>query len=198
MKADAIPNAAYAVIDYLETDGKQSINTGFVPGAAASCTVDMAPSDVGSSTKPADQNYFFASRTTTMGSHTSAQSALRVTKNASDALYLFGSTVLVNTMFRGKFYSCKITDAGEAVRDLVPCVRLSDGTLGVYDLSGTSENPFYGNVGTADFPNAAEAWAGAEPRREMGPRDIASALRPGGGGDGPGQRFREGLSRGAS
>ena len=57
----------------------------------------------------------------------------------------------------GRIYSFRITDldADKAIRDLVPCVRLSDGAVGFYDVSDHSNDaayvPFYTNKGTGAF-----------------------------------------------
>lgn len=57
----------------------------------------------------------------------------------------------------GRIYSLRITDldADKAIRDLVPCVRLSDGAVGFYDVSDHSDDvayvPFYANKGTGAF-----------------------------------------------
>lgn len=54
-----------------------------------------------------------------------------------------------------KLYSFKVEAAdGTVQRDFVPCVRDADGEVGLYDLSGKSENPFYANyqkTGTEAF-----------------------------------------------
>ena len=46
-----------------------------------------------------------------------------------------------------RLYSLKITEGETVVRDFVPCVRNSDGAIGLYDLSGCSAEPFYANAG---------------------------------------------------
>lgn len=82
-----------------------------------------------------------------------------MTSPTLDHLVLFGSPYFYRSggsdvCFRGKFYSCQVTEDGESVRDLVPCIRLSDGVLGVYDLQGKS---FYGEINEHSFPGEATA-----------------------------------------
>lgn len=52
-----------------------------------------------------------------------------------------------------KYYSCKIWNAGELVKDLIPAKRNSDGTIGMYDKV---TNAFYTNVGSGSFTAGPE------------------------------------------
>ena len=47
-----------------------------------------------------------------------------------------------------QLYSCKIYDGDELIRDFVPCYRIADGVIGLYDLVGEQ---FYTNGGTGVF-----------------------------------------------
>ena len=53
----------------------------------------------------------------------------------------------------GKWYSCKIYDNGNLVRDYIPCINAS-GEVGLYDLVGKQ---FYGNAGTGVFTGSEVA-----------------------------------------
>lgn len=68
----------------------------------------------------------------------------------STALYLFATNNNGSLMHYGKLklYSCKIYDNGTLVRDFVPCYRLADNVVGLYD---TLNNLFYTNAGTGTF-----------------------------------------------
>ena len=48
----------------------------------------------------------------------------------------------------GKIYSCKIYDNGSLVRDFAPCIRKSDGAVGLFDKVNSV---FYENAGTGSF-----------------------------------------------
>lgn len=52
-----------------------------------------------------------------------------------------------------KMYRCKIYKNGVIYRDLIPCYRISDTTIGMYDTVGES---FYTNVGTGTFTKGAD------------------------------------------
>lgn len=47
-----------------------------------------------------------------------------------------------------KIYSCKITDGSEIVRDFIPCYRIADNVIGMYDKVN---DVFYTNGGTGEF-----------------------------------------------
>ena len=55
-----------------------------------------------------------------------------------------------------KLYSCKIYDNGTLVRDFIPCYRISDGEVGLYDLVN---NQFYTNQGTGTFAKGSDIQA---------------------------------------
>ena len=47
-----------------------------------------------------------------------------------------------------KLYSCRIIKDGAVVRNFVPCIRKSDGKVGLYDLV---TDTFFVNQGTGEF-----------------------------------------------
>lgn len=53
-----------------------------------------------------------------------------------------------NYYFKGKMYSMKIYDNNILVRDFIPCWRISDGEIGMFD---TVTEQFYTNEGTGTF-----------------------------------------------
>ena len=68
-------------------------------------------------------------------------------QNASIPLYLFWRNA-TGEKAKMKLYSCTIYDHSVAVRKFVPCTRVADGTIGLYDFIG---NKFYENKGTGTF-----------------------------------------------
>jgi hypothetical protein len=66
------------------------------------------------------------------------------TKTASDNLAVFAyirngrpttsNADMLKECFKGKMYSFQIYDNGTLVRDLVPCIRDNDNTVGAYDI----------------------------------------------------------------
>ena len=55
--------------------------------------------------------------------------------------------------FKGQIYACKVWEGSNIVRDFVPCYRISDNVIGLYDL--VSET-FYVNAGTGTFAKGAD------------------------------------------
>lgn len=47
-----------------------------------------------------------------------------------------------------KLYSFKIYDNGTLIRDFIPCYRVADNEVGLYDIVN---NQFYTNQGTGSF-----------------------------------------------
>lgn len=54
----------------------------------------------------------------------------------------------VREMTTGKIYSCQIYDNGTLIRNLIPCIDISSGDIGMWDLK---EDKFYKNAGTGSF-----------------------------------------------
>ena len=54
-----------------------------------------------------------------------------------------------------KVYNAKIIEDGAMVRDFVPCIRESDGAVGMYDVAGSisplTNTSFYPNAGSGEF-----------------------------------------------
>ena len=64
---------------------------------------------------------------------------------------LFGINNVGSVETRGakfKIYHCSFSQNGQLIKDLVPCYRISDSVLGMYDLVN---NVFYTNAGTGTF-----------------------------------------------
>lgn len=58
------------------------------------------------------------------------------------------SNETTNYSLKGKLYSAKIYDDKTLIRDYVPCYKIADGEIGLYDLV---EDKFYVNSGTGIF-----------------------------------------------
>lgn len=75
-------------------------------------------------------------------------------KEGSTTFYLFASHDLDESSqhwaeAKAKVYGCRIQDVyGTVMRDYIPCKRISDGVLGMYDLV---EEQFYTNIGSGTF-----------------------------------------------
>lgn len=68
---------------------------------------------------------------------------------SSGNLYLFAySGAQSSEIFAGKLFSTQIYDDGTLIRDMYPCYRESDSTVGMYDIVN---NQFYGNSGSGVF-----------------------------------------------
>lgn len=65
-------------------------------------------------------------------------------------LAIFANKYYASTGYqtKGRLYSLKISQNGTPVRDFVPCYRISDNVIGLYDLVG---NQFYTNAGSGTF-----------------------------------------------
>lgn len=66
-------------------------------------------------------------------------------KIRTPACYLFKTNAAGGQDAKGILYSFKITDidAGEVVREFVPCRKLAGGVVGLYDISDHSDDPDY-------------------------------------------------------
>ncbi|MBQ0031875.1 MAG: hypothetical protein KBT68_03635, partial [bacterium] len=66
-------------------------------------------------------------------------------KIRTPACYLFKTNAAGGNDAKGTLYSFKITDndAGEVVREFVPCRKLAGGVVGLYDISDHSDDPDY-------------------------------------------------------
>ena len=76
-----------------------------------------------------------------------------ISSTASDGqyLYLFAGRVEWSTVdywMKAKVYGCQIFEGENKVRDFVPCYKVADGTIGLYD---TVSKEFFGNGGSSVF-----------------------------------------------
>jgi hypothetical protein len=73
----------------------------------------------------------------------------------STNIYLFACNgVDTNRGYKGKLYSFTMTAADDtSIRNFVPCYRVADGVIGLYD---TVEGKFYTNAGTGAFTKGAD------------------------------------------
>lgn len=94
------------------------------------------PTDYNKHTLDLNKNYLYLDETL-VGSNT------YTTRTASDPIGVFtyigsgrpsSSTYWGQEHFKGKMYSFQIYDNGTLVRDLVPCIKDSDNTVGAYDI----------------------------------------------------------------
>lgn len=73
------------------------------------------------------------------------------TFNSNNNIFLFtcnSGGIADNRMMIGKIYACKIWDNEVLIRDLIPCYRISDNVIGLYDIVN---DVFYTNSGTGTF-----------------------------------------------
>ena len=84
-----------------------------------------------------DKNYLY--RDETLVGSTSYTTSYQSTDNLGVFTYISGgrpsqSGYWGQEHFKGKMYSFKVYDNGTLVRDLVPCIKDSDNTVGAYDI----------------------------------------------------------------
>lgn len=70
------------------------------------------------------------------------------TENHTNPLYLFGTSDKNFDRYNMKVYQLKFFEDGLLKSDYIPCYRISDGVVGLYELV---EGTFYPNIGTGDF-----------------------------------------------
>ena len=78
------------------------------------------------------------------------------TFNSNNNIFLFtcnSGGIADNRMMIGKIYACKIWDNEVLIRDLIPCYRISDNVIGLYDIVN---DVFYTNSGTGTFSKGAD------------------------------------------
>ena len=68
--------------------------------------------------------------------------------DGTNKLYIFQRANESNSHFRGNLYSFKITNNGTTKMDLIPCYRISDSVVGMYD---TVSQTFLTNAGSGTF-----------------------------------------------
>lgn len=66
----------------------------------------------------------------------------------SNTIHLFNRHYSVTSIFRGRMYSAIITKGNDIVADFIPCLRKSDGKVGMYDKI---TQQFFTNKGTGEF-----------------------------------------------
>lgn len=185
----------YTALEYIETNGSQYIDTGYIPnektkfditfaansanagidcplfgvrasdysnsylfwchaegfsGGASQIIFNGTKSNVGYFTVDKKYNIVIQNGSYSINGTTSSFTSVSAgTPNKN--LILFGLSNGGNIdgrKFAGRLYAFKIWDNGTLVRDFVPCVRNSDGVVGLYDKVG---GKLYTNSGTGSF-----------------------------------------------
>ena len=179
-EVSVIADLPYMRLSYIESTGTQYIDTGVIPAAGYTATIDFQATSLPSSgeswvlaqyTSDAPWRCGFTNKTTfctTNGftySQTSTPTARAIgngacTKNGTLSLYLFsqhetsGAAHLANSKYR--LYSCQIrNENNQLVRNYLPCYRKSDNAIGLWD---TVENIFCENIGTGSFAGGVLVW----------------------------------------
>ena len=73
------------------------------------------------------------------------------------SIYLFAvhrATNVTETNAQKRIYYCKLYNNGTLVRDMIPCYRVSDNVIGMYDVVGKQ---FYTNAGSGSFTKGSNA-----------------------------------------
>lgn len=98
--------------------------------------------------KPSTLSYII---TQNNGSQTGS---VTVSGTSNGNIYMFIDNSLRYSTFTKqiKMYSCKMYEGSTLVRDFIPCYRISDNVIGMYDLVGKT---FYTNAGTGTFNKGA-------------------------------------------
>lgn len=202
--------SGYKRLEYIQTDGRQYINTGYVPNSETKVEIDFynfaTYSDVSDVENPTlYTTILFGSRDDLRTNAFTVWTAvnelneikfdvgneilenlpakvtgrLKISASANEIiingktttvgvqafngnypLYLFtnnnGGTIDERCAF-GKLYSFKIYENGTLQRDMIPCVRVTDGVVGLYDLV---DGGFFTNEGMGEFiaPNPIETY----------------------------------------
>lgn len=86
-------------------------------------------------------------------------SSISNTASSNQFMYIGGyhaewTTNLVDACYE-KIYSCKIYSSSTLVRNMIPCYRKSDGTIGMYDIVN---NTFYTNQGSGTFTKGNDVY----------------------------------------
>lgn len=75
-----------------------------------------------------------------------------ITNNTIHVFKLNGGTTSYTQYISAKLYGLKVTDGDTLVRNFIPCYRISDNVIGLYD---TVNDVFYTNAGTGTFEKGA-------------------------------------------
>lgn len=73
------------------------------------------------------------------------------------AVHRGNSSNVIDSNAQKRIYYCKLYDNGTLVRNMIPCYRISDNVIGMYDLVN---NKFYTNAGTGAFTKGADVGKG--------------------------------------
>lgn len=171
----------YVPLEYIESDGEQYIDTGFMPNQNTRVDVKYKTSDTyetcifgvdGGWLVDAFAmfsnivEYGVKSVTATLYGSSAITASLNknvLSKNGSTLntftyssfqseanLTLFGLNRWDEIVERAamQFYYCQIYDNGTLIRDFIPCIDISSGEVGLWDLV---EDKFYSNSGTGVF-----------------------------------------------
>lgn len=168
-------DSSRTIVEYLETDGSQYIDTGFVPNQNTRIDICFETDSVNNTCLAGcyggieihATSVVRNSETCSLVSHGVGQAVISLNKNVltqngssvkkfssssfagNDSIYIcaLNSGNTASSFAKMKLYSCKIYDDGRLVRDFVPA-RDIDGVLCLFD--NISETYFY-NKGTGEF-----------------------------------------------
>ena len=123
-------------IAYQTDGGSKNIHIGWFGSTSWSYNTS-ATIDTNKHTYDLNKNEFY--RDNTFVGSTTYSSTITASYPLGIFCYINGSTPGSSSYwgrehFVGKMYSCQIYDNGTQVRDLVPCIRDNDDTVGVYDI----------------------------------------------------------------
>ena len=80
------------------------------------------------------------------------------TISTNNSIFLFavnrGTSKVIDSNAQKRIYYCKLYDNGTLVRNMIPCYRISDNVIGMYDIVN---NTFYTNAGTGTFTKGNNA-----------------------------------------
>lgn len=177
----------YKQVEYIESNGTQYIDTGFIPNQDTSVELHFSTSKLGNQdffgTSKANDAYAYGlydgssvvydnynDDKSIYNGHISGEMVVNKNKNvttvtgdynfsythssgtfaATHSLYLFARWKSAGAYRPATMacYSFKIWDNGTLVRNFIPCIRLTDNVVGLYD---TINNTFYTNSGTGVF-----------------------------------------------
>ena len=116
----------------------------------------LATGTASTTAKEFDQNAWYIATTssgTLTAGNTSVTSAYGGAIDGTDKALYIGMRANGTTPFLGKFGRFQITNSGTLKLNLIPCYRISDTVIGMYD---TVSNTFYTNAGSGSFTKGVD------------------------------------------
>jgi hypothetical protein len=148
------PSSWWGVIGACQQDYIKSFLFDVYASGSAKCNVcngTSVYSDIAYSFTPLTPYKVYINKTKTYINDVLVKTLSSYSYTTPVTMYLFWQNCSVSSsMYRARMrlYSCSIWESSALVRRFVPCVRVSDGAVGLYD---EANGVFYGNAGSGVF-----------------------------------------------